>query len=64
MSLADQIARWVSLREPQHEALSRLHAIVESVDFKNSSLEAVAEVAISRCAVRSEERRVGKECRL
>ena len=51
MSLADQIARWVSLREPQHEALSRLHAIVESVDFKNSSLEAVAEVAISRCAV-------------
>ncbi len=37
LSLAEQIGRWMSLREPQRESLSRLHAIAESVEFKTAS---------------------------
>ena len=51
MSLPDQIGRWMSLRAPQFESLNRLHAITETVDFKKTTLDAVAQTAISRASV-------------
>ncbi|MBZ5669029.1 MAG: DEAD/DEAH box helicase family protein [Acidobacteriia bacterium] len=51
MSLADQIGRWMSLRAPQHESLKRLHATAEAVDFKKTTLDAVAQAAVSQAGV-------------
>ncbi|MBZ5700461.1 MAG: DEAD/DEAH box helicase family protein [Acidobacteriia bacterium] len=51
MSLAEQISRWMSLRAPQRAAVGRLDAIVESVEFKNTTLESVSRVAVEKCTV-------------
>jgi type III restriction enzyme len=51
MSLAEQLSRWMSLRFPQRESVARLHAIVESVEFKNATLENVSGVAREKCGV-------------
>lgn len=51
MSLADQIGRWMSLRAPQYESLKRLHAITEELDFRKTTLDAVAQTAVSRSGV-------------
>jgi len=48
MSLPDQIGRWMSLRAPQRESLSRLHAIAENTDFSKESLEAVVTAAVDQ----------------
>jgi type III restriction enzyme len=55
MGIADQISRWMSLRAPQSESVSRLNAIVESVEFKNTTLETVSETAREKCGVQKME---------
>jgi type III restriction enzyme len=49
MSRAEHISRWMSLRAPQRDSLSRLDAIVESVEFKKTTLENVAQAAAEKC---------------
>jgi type III restriction enzyme len=51
MSLAEQISRWMSLRAPQRVAVGRLDAIVESVEFKNTTLESISRLAVEKCGV-------------
>lgn len=51
MSLAEQIARWMSLREPQRESLARLHGIAESLEFKTSTKDQVTTVAREKAGV-------------
>ena len=41
MSLPDQIARYMSLREPQTESLQVLHEIADGLEFRTTSLKAV-----------------------
>jgi len=41
MSLPDQIARYMSLREPQAESLQVLHEIADGLEFRTTSLKAV-----------------------
>jgi type III restriction enzyme len=41
MSLPDQIARYMSLREPQAESLQVLHEIANGLEFSTTSLKAV-----------------------
>src|ERR1700730_9335991 len=55
MGLADQISRWMSLRAPQRESVARLNAIVESVEFKNTTLESVSQAAREKCGVQKME---------
>lgn len=55
MGLTDQISRWMSLRAPQRESVARLHAIVESVEFKNTTLESVSQAARDKCGVQKME---------
>ncbi len=45
MSLSEQVARYMSLREPQAEALSVLESISEGLDYRSAQLAAVAEKA-------------------
>ena len=41
MSLPNQIARYMSLREPQAESLQVLHEIADGLDFRSVALEQV-----------------------
>jgi type III restriction enzyme len=41
MSLPDQIARYMSLREPQTESLQVLHEIADGLEFRTTSLKTV-----------------------
>ena len=41
MSLSDQIARYMSLREPQTESRQVLHEIADGLEFRTTSLQAV-----------------------
>jgi len=45
MILSDQIARYMSLREPQAEALAVLRSISEGLDYRSAQLGMVAEKA-------------------
>ena len=45
MSLALQIKRYMSLREPQYEALNILEQISDGLDYKTAQLNSVADVA-------------------
>ena len=45
MSLSEQISRYMSLREPQAEALAVLESISEGLDYRSAQLPAVAEKA-------------------
>jgi hypothetical protein len=45
MNLPDQIARYMSLREPQTESLSVLHEISAGLDYKTAQLASVSSVA-------------------
>lgn len=45
MALPEQIGRYMSLREPQREALGVLHGISDGLDYKTARLEAVQQAA-------------------
>lgn len=45
MNLADRITRWMSLREPQADALGVLDRISAGLEYRNASLATVAEAA-------------------
>ena len=45
MALPEQIARYMSLREPQREALGVLHGISDGLDYKTARLEAAQQAA-------------------
>jgi len=55
MSLAEQISRWMSLRAPQRESVARLNAIVESIEFKNTTLDSVSQAVREKCSVQKME---------
>jgi len=48
MSTPEQISRYMSLRDPQREALQVLHEISETLDYKTASLDAVAAIATDK----------------
>jgi type III restriction enzyme len=48
MSLPLQISRYMSLREPQYEALDLLHAVSEDTDYKTAQPAMVAEIATQK----------------
>lgn len=52
MNLASQITRYMSLREPQEQALSLLTGISEDLDYKTAQLSAVAAKATEKAALR------------
>lgn len=48
MSTPEQISQYMSLREPQREALQVLHEISASIDYKTAPLDAVAAIATEK----------------
>lgn len=48
MSTPEQISQYMSLRDPQREALQVLHEISATVDYKTISLDAVAAIATEK----------------
>jgi len=43
MNTPNQISQYMSLRDPQREALQVLHEISATLDYKTASLEAVSQ---------------------
>ncbi|MFA5343452.1 MAG: DEAD/DEAH box helicase family protein [Kiritimatiellia bacterium] len=48
MSTPEQISQYMSLREPQREALQVLHEISATIDYKTAPLDAVAAIAAEK----------------
>jgi len=48
MSTPEEISRYMSLRDPQREALQVLHEISATLDYRTVSLDAVAAIAADK----------------
>lgn len=48
MNTPEQISQYMSLREPQREALQMLHEISAAIDYKSAALDAVAAIATEK----------------
>ena len=52
MNFASQISKFMSLREPQEQALSLLTEVSDSIDYKTAQLDAIAAKATEKTALK------------